>query len=158
MNLILNSSKNIMTTNFFIGTHYDIGDLNFYIPQKSLIQHTQVYVMLKNTKGIYEIVELEKVDSSGSNDIYRFSLEQPMRIKDEKVELKILLLNGANGTYIVSNPFDIYLHTNNYVPARQIYIARDIGARMQELYIEVLALTEENRKLVDEIRERGHKE
>jgi hypothetical protein len=29
---------------------------------------------------------------------------------------------------------------------------------MQELYIEVLALTEENRKLVDEIRERGHKE
>ena len=81
-----------------------------------------------------------------------------MRISDEKMELKILLLNGTDGTYALSDPFSIYLHTNNYVPARQIYLARNIGAKMQELYIQVLALTEENRKLVNEIRERGHTE
>jgi hypothetical protein len=42
------------------------------------------------------------------------------------------------------------------VPARQVFLARQIGASMQELYIKVLALTEENRKLVNELKERGH--
>lgn len=158
VNLILNTSGAIRATQFTATAHYDVGDLNIYVPAQSTVKYTQVFLSLRNEQGICEIIELTKTGNSGSNVLYKLSLDQPMRISDEKMELKILLLNGTDGTYALSNPFSIYLHTNNYVPARQIYLARNIGARMQELYIQVLALTEENRKLVNEIRERGHTE
>ena len=156
VNLILNTSGAIRATQFTATAIYDVGDLNIYVPMQTTVKYTQVFLSLRNAQGLCEIVKLTKTGNSGSNVLYKLSLDQPMRISDEKVELKILLLNGTDGTYAISNPFDIYLHTNNYVPARQIYLARNIGARMQELYIEVLALTEENRRLVNEIRERGH--
>lgn len=154
-NLILSPSGAIRATSFVPAAHYDVGDVNVYIPT-AMTKHAQTFLYLKNEQGLCEIVELTRSGASGSNTLYKLSLDQPMRVSDEKVELKILLLNGTDGTYVLSNPFNIYLHTNNYVPARQVFLARQIGASMQELYIKVLALTEENRKLINELKERGH--
>lgn len=147
-NLIFEGSDKIRTTQFSSSTPYDIGLLNFYILEK-LQTEAQIFIIMKSQKGLYEIVELEKVSSNGTHVLYKVPVNQKIRIENEKVELTILILN-KNGTYFVSKPISINITTEQYTMARQVYIAKEVSAEAQSCLAKILMLTE---KMKGEIKE-----
>ena len=147
-NIITNESGHIRTTQFSSTTHYDIGEINFYAPS-SMASHAQMFLILKNKKGLYEIIELVRSGTQGTNALYRIPVNQALRVNDEEVEVRLLILNTAADTYILSSPVNMFIHTNNYNIARQIYIAQQIGSSTQAMYSKIVAMTEENKKIYE---------
>lgn len=150
-NLIINESGHIRTTQFSSTTHYDIGEINFYTPS-SMASRVQVFLILKNKKGLYEIIELVRSGTQGTNALYRIPINQALRVNDEEVEVRLLVLNTAADTYILSSPIKMFIHTNNYNIARQIYVAQQIGQTTQAMYSKIVAMTEENKKIYENIK------
>ena len=73
-NFIFESPTKMRTTNFSPSITYDIGELNFYVSVK-FGSNFQVFLILKNQKGIYDIVELTKTNTStGLNVLYKFTI------------------------------------------------------------------------------------
>ena len=62
-NLIMNDAGTIRTTQFNSNSTYDVGDINFYLPASKAANH-QVFLMMKNKKNLYEIVELVRSKSA----------------------------------------------------------------------------------------------
>ena len=75
VNIILNNSGTIRASQFVATAHYDMGDLNIYVPAQSTVKYTQVFLSLRNEQGICEIIELTKTGNSGSNVLYKLSLD-----------------------------------------------------------------------------------
>lgn len=149
-NLIFETTGKLRVTQFNPAVHYDIGELNFYIPT-SFGSKVQLYLVIKDTKNLYEIFELAKAGSSGNNVLYKTPLNQTLRINDEEVSIQFLILDGSNNTYQISDAFRIIINTNNYVLARQVFIAQQIGAKVQDYYAKIVQLTTENQQLYEKI-------
>ena len=64
-NIIMGESGTLRTTQFSATTQYNIDDINFYIP-KCKADIEQVFLVLKNHKNLYEIVELVRSKSASS--------------------------------------------------------------------------------------------
>jgi hypothetical protein len=107
-NIILNETNTLRVTQFHSGTKYNIEDINFYIPANKSREH-QVFLVLKNNKNLYEIIELmpRKEGSSSLNILYKVPLKQALRINNESVVLSFLLINNDTGDFIYSSSIDI---------------------------------------------------
>lgn len=154
-NLIMNDSGIIRTTQFNSNSTYDVGDINFYLPASKAANH-QVFLMMKNKKNLYEIVELVRSKSatqSGSNVLYKLPLNQTLRINNDQATLRLMLINIETDEYIYSSELKVNISTEHYALARQVYIAQQVGQKVQDLYMRVLALTEENKELYKKIQE-----
>lgn len=145
----MNDAGSLRATQFNPAIHYDIGQINFYVSNKIYSNRTQVFLIMKDSTGVYDIVELVKVASknTGVDILFRLALEQPIRIKDDNVELSLLLLDGLRGTYKMSTPYKMFIFTKNYNIARQVYISQQVGATVQEYYNRIISLAE---KLLEE--------
>ena len=145
-NFIFESPTKIRTTTFSPSITYDIGELNFYVSVK-FGSNFQVFLILKNQKGIYDIVELTKTNTStGLNVLYKLPINQTLRVNKELVEASLLVLNN-DGTYNLSNAIKVFVSTENYALARQVYIAQEVGKSVQDCYSKVLLLTEKNEEM-----------
>lgn len=153
-NLIMGESGTIRTTQFNASTQYNIEDVNFYIPQTRGNGY-QVFLVLKGHRNLYEIVELarSKSASSGTNLLYKLPLKQALRLNNEQVVLNLMLINTQTGEYSYSSEIKINISTDNYTLARSVYVAQQVGQKIQDLYGKIIGLTEENRELYRKIRE-----
>ena len=149
-NIIINEAGQLRTTQFDSQLHYDIGDINFYVPE-AIKNNIQLFLILKNKKNLFEIVELVHTGFQGSNAKYNVSINQNIRVNDEEVNVSLLLLNRKSETYKISNSIDMFINTEHYKLARQISIASQVGSQVQTLYSQILALTEENKKIYNQI-------
>ena len=145
-NFIFESPTKMRATNVSPSITYDIGELNFYVSVK-FGSNFQVFLILKNQKGIYDIVELTKTNTStGLNVLYKLPINQTLRVNKELVEASLLVLNN-DGTYNLSNAIKVFVSTENYALARQVYIAQEVGKSVQDCYSKVLLLTEKNEEM-----------
>lgn len=151
-NLIINEAGQVRTTQFNSTTHYDIGEINIYAPS-SMVTNAQMYLILKNKKGMYEIIELTRSGSQGTNILYRIPINQALRVNDEEVEVRVLLINNKNDTYKLSSSVNMIISTNYYNLTRQVFIAQQIGQTTQSLFAKIAAMTEENKKIYEKIQE-----
>lgn len=110
---------------------------------------------MRTPNNLYEIVELAKakVPSSGGQTLYKLPINQALRINNEQVELSMLLIDLESGEHSRSYPIKISISTENYTLARQVYIAQQVNQKIQDLYIKILALTDENKELYEKMRE-----
>lgn len=153
-NFIMESTNQLRATNFNANLQYDIGELNFHILAKTPSNH-QVFLIMKNNKNVVEIIELQKVGTQINTVLYKVPLNQKIRVNNEKVLISLMLLDCESGTYQLSSSYAINIYTEYYELARQVYIAQQINAQTQSAYAKILAMTEENRKMYQEIKERG---
>lgn len=144
-NFIFEGPNKLRVTSFSSVARYDVGELNFYISTK-FGSRLQVFMILKNEVGLYEIVELAKSGVSGQNVLYKLPINQKLRVGNERVFLSLLLLDNVNNTYYISPETQIHITTDNYILARQVYIAQEIGSAVQDCYARVLALAEQIEK------------
>lgn len=153
-NLIMGESGTIRTTQFNASTQYNIEDINFYVPQSKATGY-QIFLIIKSSKNLYEIVELvrSKGSQSGTNVLYKLSLKQPLRVTNDQVILSLMLIDTQTGEYTYSTSIKAKISTDNYILARQVYISQQVSQKVQDLYIKVLGLTEENRELYKKIKE-----
>lgn len=110
---------------------------------------------MKNENNLYEIVELAKarVPQSANHVLYKLPINQTLRINNEQVELRLMLIDLETGLSTFSTPIKITISTENYMLTRQVYIAQQINQKVQDLYAKILALTEENQNLYNKMRE-----
>ena len=152
-NIIMGESGTLRTTQFSATTQYNIDDMNFYIP-KIKAEASQVFLILKNDRNLYEIVELVRSRSAqGTNLLYKLPLKQALRVNNEQVVLSLMLIDTQTGEYSYSTQLKAKISTDNYLLARQVYIAQQVGQKVQDLYVKVLGLTEENREIYKKIQE-----
>lgn len=110
---------------------------------------------MKNENNLYEIVELAKARApqSANHVLFKLPINQTLRINNEYVELRLMLIDLESGISTYSTPIKIMISTENYMLARQVYIAQQINQKVQDLYAKILALTEENQNLYNKMRE-----
>lgn len=145
-NIIFENGSHLRTTQCSASETYGIESLLFYIPNS--YDKSQIFLMLKNNQGLYEIVELTKVKRDKNHMVYQIAVNQNLRVSNDLMNLAILILN-ADGTYSFSDEIALNLTTNRYVLAKQVFIAQQVGAQVQEHYKKIVALTEENKKIYD---------
>jgi hypothetical protein len=77
-------------------------------------------MILKDSNGMCEIIELTKAGNSPTNQmtLYKLPINQKMRVGNEKVALSILVLDRDSDLYYVSPATRIHILTNNYTIAR----------------------------------------
>lgn len=141
-NFIFEGPDKLRVTSFSSVVHYNIEDLNFYISSRAFPSQVQVFLILKSQSGLYEIVELHKAGTSGQNILYKIPINQTLRITDEETIMQIMVLDYNIPTYYLSNTVKINICTNNYKLARQVYIAQEVGATVQDYYAKIIALSE----------------
>ena len=124
--------------------HLFVESLQFYIP--NTYTDSSIFLVLKNSQNLYEIVELTKFKRDKNHIVYQIAANQNLRVSNDLMTLAILILN-SNGTHSFSNELQLNLTTNNYVLTRQVFIAQQVGAQVQDHYKKILALTEENRNI-----------
>lgn len=153
-NFILGDSGTIRTTQFNASTQYNIEDINFYIPTGKA-ERNQIFLVLKNERNLYEIVELtrSKGAQSGTNVLYKLPLNQALRVNNEQVVLSLMLIDLTSGEFVYSSTLKVKISTENYQLARQVYISQQVGQKVQDLYIKIVGLTEENKELYKKFKE-----
>lgn len=144
-NFIFEGPGKLRTTMFQAAAQYDVGELNFYVAA-NMGSKLQVFMILKNENGLYEIVELTKAGVSGQNILYKLPINQKLRVGNERVSLELLVIDPATGLYHLSGSTHVHVKTDNYMLARQVYIAQEVGAAVQNCYARTLALVEEFEK------------
>lgn len=155
-NIIVNEAGQVRTTHFNSTVQYDIGEINFYYSMSAL-SNVQMFLILKNKKGIYEIIELVRSGSQGANTLYRVPLNQTLRVNDEEVEVRVLIINNTTNIYNISNVIKMNISTNNYNLARQVFVAQQVGQSAQTALAHIITMTEENRQIYEAIK-KGVKE
>ena len=148
---ILTDSGSIRTTQFNASTQYNIEDINFYIPVRKANEN-QVFLVLKNNKNLYEIVELmpKKDGASSTSILYKMPLKQALRINNESVVLKFLLININTGEYTYSSSMNINIETDNFRIAQQVYVAQQVNFQTQDLYKKMVRLAAQIEELYND--------
>ena len=140
-NFIFEGPGKLRVTSFISSSKYEIGELNFYVSTKFGTQ-LQVFMILKNESGLYEIVELAKAGATGQNVLYKLPINQRLRVGNEQVDLSLLVLDLSNNLYHMSTSTKIHVTTDHYSLARQVYIAQEIGSAVQDYYARILAIAD----------------
>lgn len=140
-NIILNNMNSIRTTNFSPKSDYNIEDINFYIPTIKSNGY-QIFLVLKNNKNLYEIIELIKMKegSSANNILYKVPLKQFLRVNNEPVTLSLMLINNYTGEYIYSSSLVVNILTDNFRLAQQVFVAQQVNRQVQDLYLKTVNL------------------
>lgn len=153
-NIILNDTNTLRATQFNAATKYNIEDINFYVPVRKANEN-QVFLVLKNNKNLYEIIELmpKKDGASSTNIVYKVPLKQALRINNEPVALKFLLININTGEYTYSSSMNINIETDNFRIAQQVYVAQQVNFQTQDLYKKMVGLAAQIEELYNDRKE-----
>lgn len=122
--------------------YYNLEELNIYVSHQAFGSDIQVFLILRGKNELYDIVELARAGCSGQNGLYKMPINQTLRVGNENVSLQILVLNYKTKTYDLSNTTRVNLSVKNYMLARQVYIAQEVGAKVSNYYNEIAALYE----------------
>ena len=138
------SNNETLLKNFQI-TGQEIGDIEIYLPRKG---KWQVFLVVENKNGLTEIIEF--VDTG--NYIYKASLDYPIRIKNEDVCGKLLCIDCGTHTHFYTKTFHVVLTSDNFELARQTYLVKEFGSKIESYYKCIVQLMEQLFK------EKGEKE
>ena len=100
---------------------------------------------MQDTQGLYEIVELEYIrpDNSGyPYKIYKVSLRQSIRLSRGQVRIKLMTLDVDTAQYTLSEELPVCLSTEHYNLTRQVYLAEELGSKVQTYYEKIVTLFE----------------
>lgn len=128
----------------------DLGEINFHINTRRGEPTKQVFLIMTDAQGLREIIELvyQCVDSNGKYKIYRTSLNQKVRLTSGIIKLQIMLLTPEKETCELSNELTLSLTTERYNLTRQVYLAADLGSKVQGYFEQIVniltQLKEEN--------------
>ena len=158
-NIILTDNNAIRATQFSATTKYNIEEINFYIPVKKA-RDNQVFIIMKNSKNLYEIVELIhlKEGSTSTNMLYKVPLKQALRINNESVNFNLMLININTGEYTYSSSFKINMQTDTFRMAQQVFTAQQVNRQVQEYYVKTLELVNRMEELYNNNKEERDKE
>lgn len=134
----------IFPKNFSTITYYDLGELQFFLNKKICATAMQVFLILKNEKNVYEIVELVRKEGNTAslNMLFEPTVNQPIRFQKETITIQLLILYNSEGTYKFTSPLVLKLSTKNYELARQVYIVKEVENKIQDCYSKILAFSE----------------
>lgn len=149
-NIILEDGGHLRTTQCSASETYGIESLQFYIPNHHA--SSQIFLMLKNSQNLYEIVELSKVKRDKNHIICQIAAGQNFRVSNDLMTLAILIVNPVKNIYEFSKEIQMNLTTDKYVIARQVQLAGQLGAQVQAYYHKIVELTEENKKLYNQMK------
>lgn len=158
-NIILTDNNAIRATQFSATAKYNIEEINFYIPVKKA-KDNQVFIIMKNSKNLYEIVELIhlKEGSTSTNMLYKVPLKQALRINNESVNFNLMLINIDTGEYTYSSSFTINMQTDTFRMAQQVFTAQQVNRQVQEYYVKTLELANRMEELYNNNKEERDKE
>lgn len=158
-NIILTDNNAIRATQFSATAKYNIEEINFYIPVKKA-RDNQVFIIMKNSKNLYEIVELIhlKEGSTSTNMLYKVPLKQALRINNESVNFNLMLINIDTGEYTYSSSFTINMQTDTFRMAQQVFTAQQVNRQVQEYYVKTLELANRIEELYNNNKEERDKE
>lgn len=158
-NIILTDNNAIRATQFSATAKYNIEEINFYIPVKKA-RDNQVFIIMKNSKNLYEIVELIhlKEGSTSTNMLYKVPLKQALRINNESVNFNLMLINIDTGEYTYSSSFTINMQTDTFRMAQQVFTAQQVNRQVQEYYVKTLELANRMEELYNNNKEERDKE
>lgn len=145
------STGNLQTSGLMANAACQIEDITFYT-SPLLGQNLQVFLVLRTPNKLVEIIELTKVGVVKKGTQYAVPLKQELRVNGEKVALKLLVVDPKDATYRLSNEISATILTSHYKMARQTYIASAVGQKAEEYYKKIVALTQLNQELYDNIR------
>lgn len=158
-NIILTDNNAIRATQFSATAKYNIEEINFYIPVKKA-RDNQVFIIMKNSKNLYEIVELIslKEGSTSTNMLYKVPLKQALRINNESVSFNLMLINIDTGEYTYSSSFKINICTDTFRMAQQVFTAQQVNRQVQDYYVKTLNLFNKMEELYKNNEEERDKE
>lgn len=120
----------------------EIGQLEVAFSHK-LEEKKQIFLIMKNDQGLIEIVEFVRVGADKdmpSYSLYSIPLDAALRISNEKIEAKILILDVNTSTYKITNSFTMVILSNEFELARQVFLVKDFGAKAQTYYTKLVEL------------------
>lgn len=145
-NIIFENPSSLKTTSITPSGAYNLEDLNVYTSIASFGTDIQVFLIFKNTDGLTEIIEFTKANATSTNLCWKMPINQGVRVGNEQVEARVLVLNISNNTYSVSSPLQFKLLIDNYQLARQVYFVKEVSNQVQDCYLKMLALVQENER------------
>lgn len=151
-NFIIDNKGGVRMTSFLQSQIYDIGEINFYVPT-SMALNKQIFLVLKNTDSLYEIIELKiiKDKSSSTNLLYKITLNGTIRINNEQADIYLMFIDKESGEVEFSASKKINISTEKYSLARSVYIAQQLNTNIAEYYAKIVALTAKNKELYEKI-------
>lgn len=152
-NFIVGINGDVRLTSYYATKIYDIGEIHFYIPA-TLVANKQVFLVLKNTNKVYDIVELAqaKINSSnGANLLYKVTLDSKIRVNNELITMYLMLIDRESGECQFSAEKQMNINTEKYSLARQVYIASQVSNKIAEYYAKISAMTNENKEIYEKI-------
>ena len=113
----------------------NIENINWCI-ENSLTRDTEIYAMIFGQKThLTEIVRLALIKPyDKSHAIYNIVPGLKIRINDEPVCIKLIILDKNQYTQRISNSISFVLLTNDYSLTRQTAIAQELGLVIQGYY------------------------
>lgn len=127
---------------FPLNVPQDIGDIEFMIPYRDGEQK-QVFLILEDEQGLHEIIKLQHVRTNEDRKlkIYNVSLDHSISLASPHVSLKVFELEVGTCNYKTSsNSLNLLLTTDNFRISREIYIAQELGDRVQIYYDRIVSL------------------
>lgn len=128
-------SNNELLLKSFQTAGQEISNIDIYYPRNG---KWQIFLVAESKSGLIEI--LEAVEDSSY--IYKFSLDYPVRIKDEQVEGKLLIINCENHTHFYTGSFRAVLTSKHFELARQTYLVKEFGSKIEGYYKSIIHLVE----------------
>ena len=116
--------------------------------ENSLTRNTDVYAILQGQKSrLYEIVRLvagQPYDKT--HTIYRIYPEQNLRINNEQVLVRLMILDRGRSGQRTTNSIAFILTTEQYELARQTAIAHELGVSIEAYYKSIVNMYNELKK------------
>lgn len=116
--------------------------------ENSLTKDTDVYAIIQGRKShLYDIVRLvggQPYDKL--HTIYKIYPDQNLRINDEQVLVKLMILDRGKTGQRTTNSIAFILETDNYALARQTAIAHELGLTLDRYYEALTLMLNELKK------------
>lgn len=141
-------------TGFPFSVAQDIEDIEFVIPYKNG-EKKQVFLILEDEQGLHEIIKLQLVQTKEDRfqKVYKVTLDHGLSLGTQHVSLRVFELEVGTCNYKTSsNSLNLLLTTDKFNISREIYIAQELGERVQIYYdkiVSMLQILEEGMKQLE---------
>ena len=117
-------------------------DIEFMIPYKNG-EKKQVFLILEDSQGLHEIIKLQEVRRIEDRliKVMKVSLDYYISLSTPNVSLRLFELEQDTSIHKVShNSLNILLTTEKFNLSREIYLARELGDRVQTYYDKIVSM------------------
>lgn len=127
---------------FPLGSEQDIEDIEFMVPYKNG-EKKQVFLILEDSQGLHEIIKLQEVRRMEDRfiKVMKVSLDYNISLSASNVSLRLFELEQDTSIHRVShNSLNVLLTTEKFNLSREIYLARELGDRVQIYYDKIVSM------------------